>query len=84
MTPINRLADRSLALAIAAFALLTPPVILMFNAPVIIVGLPLLHIYCFTVWLGAIVLGGRLAMRLRAIDEGMTPPDPTRPTNVDG
>ena len=33
------------------FFLLTPPILVIFDAPVLIFGIPLLHVYCFAVWL---------------------------------
>ena len=61
----GRLADRSFVLTILTFVLLTPPIVTIFNVPVLVLGVPLLHLYCFAVWLGAIVVGARLAARLR-------------------
>jgi hypothetical protein len=61
----GRLADRSFALTVLTFVLLTPPIVTIFNVPVLVLGVPLLHLYCFAVWLGAIVVGARLAGRLR-------------------
>jgi hypothetical protein len=61
----GRLADRSFALTVLTFVLLTPPIVTIFNVPVLVFGVPLLHLYCFAVWLGAIVVGARLAARLR-------------------
>jgi hypothetical protein len=60
----GRLADRSFALTVLTFVLLTPPIVTIFNVPVLVLGVPLLHLYCFAVWLGAIVVGARLAARL--------------------
>ncbi len=62
----GRLADRAFVLPIVAFFLLTPPILAIFNAPVLIFGIPLLHAYCFAVWLVAIAAGGWLAQRMIA------------------
>lgn len=62
----GRLADRALVLTVAAFFLLTPPILGIFDVPVLIFGVPLLHIYSFGVWLAAIVCGGWLATRMNA------------------
>jgi hypothetical protein len=62
----GRLVDRTLALVLATFILLTPPILKIFNVPVLVWGLPLLHIYCYGVWLLAIACGARLASRLGA------------------
>lgn len=61
----GRLAERSLVLTVLTFVLLTPPIITIFNVPVLVFGVPLLHLYCFAVWLLAIVAGARLAAALR-------------------
>ncbi|MCP4383387.1 MAG: hypothetical protein GY798_18535 [Hyphomicrobiales bacterium] len=53
-----------------AFILLTPPIITVFNAPILVFGIPLLHIYCFGVWLAAIIAGGFLAARNPDADTG--------------
>ncbi|WP_421724070.1 hypothetical protein [Bauldia sp.] len=76
--PENRWTDRSLVLALAAFVLLTPPIILVFSTPVLVLGVPLLHVYCFGVWLIAIVAGAYLSTRLdpaeRPSDDRVRPP----------
>jgi hypothetical protein len=64
-----RLADRAFVLPVVAFFLLTPPILSIFNAPVPVFGIPLLHIYCFAVWLIAIAFGGWLAHRMVAGSE---------------
>ncbi len=61
----GRLVDRSFVLTVLAFVLLTPPIVTIFNVPVLVLGVPLLHVYCFAVWLVAIVAGARLAAGLR-------------------
>ena len=45
----------------STFFLLTPPILSIFNAPALVFGIPLLHVYCFAVWLIAIACGGWLA-----------------------
>jgi len=78
----GRLVERSFVLTLLTLVLLTPPIIAIFNVPVLILGVPLLHLYCFAVWLLAIVAGARLAAALRR-DEAMAarlgegaPPEP--------
>jgi hypothetical protein len=68
----GRLVERSFVLTLLTFVLLTPPIIAIFNVPVLVLGVPLLHVYCFGVWLAAIVVGARLAAGLRR-DDGATP-----------
>jgi len=76
-----RLRDRSLALTIATFILLTPPVLTVFDVPILLFGVPLLHVYCFAAWLAAIAAGAVLAPRMmRAADEE----PPPRRTGTDG
>lgn len=68
----GRLADRALVLTVATLFLLTPPILGIFDVPVLVFGIPLLHVYSFGVWLVAIAFGGWLAMRMNARggDEG--------------
>lgn len=71
MASEGRLADRTFVLTVATFILLTPPIIGIFDVPVLVFGIPLLHVYCFAVWLVAILAGARLAARLgRETEEG--------------
>mgnify|MGYP000589718191 CR=1 FL=1 len=62
----SRLADRSLVLTVVTLILLTPPILNIFNTPILVFGIPLLHVYCFGVWLVAVALGGWLSARLIA------------------
>jgi hypothetical protein len=64
-------ADRALALTFFTLVLLTPPILLIFDVPIFIFGIPLLHIYCFGVWLIAIAFGALLSTRLK--DESAGP-----------
>lgn len=68
----GRLVERSFVLTLLTLVLLTPPIIAIFNVPVLVLGVPLLHVYCFAVWLAAIVAGARLAARLGR-DDGAAP-----------
>jgi hypothetical protein len=72
----GRLVDRSFVLTVLAFVLLTPPIVTIFSAPVLVLGVPLLHVYCFAVWLAAIVAGARLAAGLRRADAEAGRPEP--------
>lgn len=60
----GRRVDRSLVLAVGTLLLLTPPLLRIFDQPVFLLGVPLLHVYCYGVWLVAIVCGAWLATRL--------------------
>jgi hypothetical protein len=66
MIPEGRLSDRSFVLTVVTLILLTPPIVELFDVPAFLFGVPLLHLYCFGVWLLAIVVGARLATRLNA------------------
>jgi len=79
--PEGRLAERALVLTAATFILLTPPILTIFDVPVTIAGIPLLHVYCFATWLVAIALGGWLARRM---DRGDTAADPGEAHSGDG
>jgi hypothetical protein len=53
----GRFADRALVLTFATLIFLTPPILSIFDTPVLIFGVPLLHVYSFAVWLAAIGCG---------------------------
>jgi hypothetical protein len=78
--PEGRLAERALVLTAATLVLLTPPILTIFDVPVTIVGIPLLHVYCFATWLVAIALGGWLAARMQT---GRANPEQRVPTTAD-
>lgn len=65
------LGERAFVLTVVTLVLLTPPALLIFDTPVTILGIPLLHIYSFAVWLGAIGFGAILA---RHMNEQSPPP----------
>lgn len=74
----GRFSDRAAVLTVAAFILLTPPILSIFDVPVLIFGVPLLHVYSFAVWLAAIGLGfllTRRAYRGDSADGARPPPD---------
>jgi hypothetical protein len=48
-------------LTVASFLLLTPPLLDIFDRPVLVLGIPLLYVYCYGVWTAAIVCAARLA-----------------------
>lgn len=66
MQRLQRLTDRALAIPLAGFVLLMPPLLPLFARPVSVLGVPLLVVYVFGVWL-LLILAGRWAARaLRA------------------
>jgi hypothetical protein len=60
----GRSSDRALVLTFATLILLTPPILGIFDMPVFIFGVPLLHVYSFTIWLAAIACGCWLSHRI--------------------
>lgn len=65
--------DAATVLPFLAVALLVPPIILIFSAPVAIAGVPLIFIYIFGVW-AAIILGALvIALRLGRASAGEGP-----------
>lgn len=70
--PEGRLIDRAFILPVLTFFLLTPPIITIFDVPVSILGIPLLHIYCFGLWAAAIITGGILSARITRHDASPT------------
>ena len=66
----GRLADRALVLTAATFLLLTLPLLGIFDRPILVLGIPLLHIYCYGVWTAAIGCGAWLATSLSTPSDG--------------
>lgn len=66
----RRLRDAALLLPLGCTLLFLPPYISVFDQDVAVFGVPLLHVYLFGVWLGAIVLTAALSRRLaRSMEE---------------
>jgi hypothetical protein len=57
----NRIREWSFALFLAGVVAVTPPLLMVFDRPVMLFGLPLLYVYLFALWGGLIVLAGRIA-----------------------
>ena len=57
----SRNGERLFALFLLGLLLLLPPVLLVFNRPVRVLGVPLLFLYVFTAWALLIALVARLA-----------------------
>lgn len=82
MQRLQRLIERAFAIPVIGFALLTPPLLPLFGQPVTLLGVPLLLVYVFGVWL-ALILAGYFAARAlqRAADrEAETVTTPPRET----
>ncbi len=61
----SRIRDWSVALFIMAAIAFTPPLVMVFDRPVLVLGMPLLFIYMFAVWGALIFMIGRIAVRDR-------------------
>ncbi|MEW5423189.1 hypothetical protein [Amorphus sp. 3PC139-8] len=66
--------DLKWALPAALVILLMPPVLLLFDRPMLIGGIPLLHAYLFLVWLVFIGATAWLARRLFRDEESAKAP----------
>ena len=77
----GRFSDRTLVLTFATLILLTPPILGIFDMPVFIFGVPLLHVYSFAVWLAAIGCGCWLSHQTGSEH---APPREHRETRPDG
>jgi len=62
-----RSSDRALVLTFTTLILLTPPILGIFDMPLLIFGVPLLHVYSFAVWLAAIACGCWLSHRTGSV-----------------
>ncbi len=60
--------ERQIALFLLGVILLIPPVLLVFNSPVRVMGIPSLYLYVFAVWAGLIALTVLIARRIRLDD----------------
>lgn len=61
--------DAAVMLPFVAAALLLPPIVLIFTAPVLVAGVPLIVVYIFGVW-AAIVVAAYVTARRVASAEG--------------
>lgn len=68
--------ERALVLVVATLTLLTPPILTIFDIAASFAGIPILQLYCFTVWLIAIAVGGFLAARMQPRRGGTDAPLP--------
>jgi|GEM_PF-938984 len=60
----GRIRDAAAVLPMGGVLLFTPPFMRIFDQPVSILGLPLLHVSLFTLWLVGLLLTAWLARRL--------------------
>jgi|APTNR8051073442_1049403.scaffolds.fasta_scaffold28739_2 hypothetical protein len=61
--------DMASILPVAAIVLFLPPMILVFSAPVLVAGVPLIVLYLYGVWAGIILVALLVARRLEDADE---------------
>lgn len=68
--------DAAAILPVAAIFLLLPPAILIFSAPVLIAGIPLIVLYVYGVWACLILIALLVALRVEDADgDGKNKPD---------
>jgi len=70
MSDGRKLAAAALALPVFGAALTMPPLINVFDVPILILGTPLEVAYLFTVWTGLIVITAILSRKLGRSDKG--------------
>jgi hypothetical protein len=81
MHDADRLRERALALPVVCMVLFSPPLLTMLGQPVSVAGVPLSYLYVFGAWLLLILIGRRLAKRLRpAVEPGVA----DRPSGASG
>lgn len=77
--------DAATLLPVTAAILLLPPFILVFAAPVLISGVPLIVVYVFGVWAAIVLCAWLLARRLaKAEDSGGTEGEAEAQSSPDG
>lgn len=72
MDEANRIRDKLIALLLLGCVLLLPPVLLVFNRPLLVLGIPPLYLYLFAAWAVMIALAAAIAVRIPG-DEGNSP-----------
>lgn len=78
MRPTRRLRDAALLVPIGCLLLFMPPYVGVFDLPEFLFGIPLLHIFIFSVWLIGIVLTALIANRMARTDSWPTPDSDTQ------
>lgn len=61
--------QRLVAIFVLGLMLLLPPLLLVFNRPATVLGIPVLYLYLFFTWAGLIALG---AIAVRNLDWGLS------------
>ena len=65
----RRLRDALILLPLAGAAALLPPVVLLFQAPTAVFGIPLPVLYVFSVWFALVLVGAILSRRVGRVDD---------------
>ena len=68
--------ERAIGLFLLAFLALNPPILSIFSAETILLGVPLLYLYLFGAWGVIIALVGLHAKAAMGSRDGQTPPPP--------
>lgn len=63
MSRDDRTREYWIALFLLGVAVLTPPLLLVFNQPTLVFGIPVLFLYLFVAWSGLIALAAAIAHR---------------------
>ena len=78
MTSETRIRERLVAIFLLGLLLLLPPVLLVFNRPDRLLGVPVLYLYVFLAWIALIVLSAAVARSIpvdRPAGDGEAQPD---------
>jgi len=67
-------AERLIGLFLIGAIGFSPPVMTLFNKPVLVAGIPLLYLYLFVLWVLLVVLAGLVVLQL--VPNGETKPPP--------
>jgi hypothetical protein len=65
----RRSAERQVSLFLLGVVLLAPPVLLAFDKPLRVAGIPMLYFYLFAAW--AVLIGLTAALSERIVDDGI-------------
>ena len=64
MTGRDRINERLVALFLLGLLLFLPPLLLVFNRPDRVIGIPALYLYIFVAWAGLIALSALISARI--------------------
>lgn len=71
----DRSREAAFVIPIFGLFLLLPPILSIFDSDTTVMGIPLLHVYVFGVWLGLVIAGAWLARRMREHEADRNPAD---------